>query len=115
MTDRDVAGRIPPTGGIEIPPPPEDLSGAAAELWRETLGRFPFLATELALVTSGLRSLDRAEYAREVLKVEGLTLTTESTGVTRAHPLIRVEAEARREFRLTWRTLGLVDAKGPDR
>jgi phage terminase small subunit len=115
MTDRDVAGRIPPTGSIEIPPPPDGLSAAAAALWRDTLGRFAFHATELALVTSALRSLDRAERAREVVEAEGLTVTTDSTGATRAHPAIRVEAESRREFRLTWRTLGLVDAKGPDR
>ena len=105
-----IAGRI--AGPPDIPPPPDGLSEDAGRLWRETLARYCFAPSELALVESALRSLDRAEAARALVEAEGLCTTTESSGAVRAHPAIRIENEARREFRLTWRVLGLVDPSG---
>lgn len=94
-------------------PPPPGLSLPARRLWTDAVSAFPFRPTELALLESALRALDRAEAARAQVEAEGLTVVTEATGAVRAHPSIRTEAESRREFRLTWRALGLVDSSGP--
>jgi phage terminase small subunit len=92
---------------------PTGLSASARGIWRSTLERFPFRLTELALLESALRALDRAEAARAVVEREGLTVVTPDSGVIRPHPACSIEAEARREFRIAWRTLGLVDSSGP--
>ncbi|HUE96841.1 MAG TPA: P27 family phage terminase small subunit [Longimicrobiaceae bacterium] len=96
------------------PSAPEGLSESGARLWASALERFPFRPTELALLESALRALDRAEKARAVVECEGLTVETPSSGVVRPHPACSIEAEARREFRIAWRTLGLVDSNGPE-
>lgn len=105
-----VAGKIKPKP--DPPRAPAHLSNSSQRLWRETVRSFDFAGTELALLESALRSLDRAEEARALVEEEGLTTVTESSGTVHAHPAVRIEAEARREFRIAWRTLGLVDSEG---
>lgn len=110
MSQRDaVAGHI---SRDDSPRAPTHLSAAVRRLWRDTVRAFEFAPTELALLESALRSLDRAESARAQVEAEGITVATERTGAVHVHPAVRVEAEARREFRISWRTLGLVDPEG---
>ena len=110
MSGSDVAGSIHPK--LKPPPPPDGLSEGSAKLWRTTVSEFVFGSTELALLESALRALDRAEEARSIVEEAGPVWVTERTGAIHAHPCVRIEAEARREFRLCWRQLGLVDADG---
>lgn len=108
--NQSIAGKI--GGPPHIAAPPDGLSDEAAGIWSDTLASYAFAPSELALLESALRSLDRAEVARAQVEDEGITVTTESSGAVRAHPAIRIENEARREFRLTLRVLGLVDPSG---
>ena len=106
--------RDPVVGSIGTRPTraPAHLSAVSGRLWRDVVRAFEFAPSELVLLESALRSLDRAESARAQVEAEGITVATARTGVVHVHPAVRVEAEARREFRISWRTLGLVDPDG---
>jgi len=104
-----IAGKI---SGDALPDPPEGLSGASVALWREVVAGHPFHLSELPVLESGLRARDRAEQAAAIVEREGLTVTTESTGAVRPHPACAIEMQARKEFRLVWSRLGLIDATG---
>jgi len=84
----------------------------SGRLWRDVVRAFEFGPTDLVLLESAFRSLDRAESCRAQVDREGVTVLTERTGAVHVHPAVRVEAEARREFRISWRALGLVDVAG---
>ncbi len=103
-----VAGRI---GRKELPRAPTGLSASARRLWRSAVEAFQFADPELAVLESACRCWTRAEEARAVLADEGLT-TTAGSGMRHAHPLLRVERDCMKEFRLSWRALGLVDVDG---
>lgn len=105
----DVVGHIEPG---DMPVPPADLSESSRRLWRDTVKEFEFGPTELALLESGCRAWDRGERARAIIEEEGMYYVTERSGVPHLHPAVRAEAEAQREFRLTWRQLGLATAQG---
>lgn len=107
-----IAGKI---GNSALPDAPSGLSEAAQRMWQETVQRFVFVPSELSLVESALRAWDRAESARAMVEDEGLTVQTETTGAVRPHPACAIESQARREFRIAWSRLGLVDASGGDR
>ena len=51
-----------------------------------------------ALLLQGLRAMDQAEQAAEVIAREGLTVTSERSGLTRAHTLLRTQREATAEM-----------------
>jgi phage terminase small subunit len=42
------------------------------------------------------------------VKREGLTITSERSGVVHAHPLLRVETESRKQFLQCWGALGMI-------
>jgi phage terminase small subunit len=66
----------------------------------------------LALIQSALEALDRADEAAGILRQEGLTFTTASTGAVHVHPALRIEKDARSHFLAAWRALALEwDAK----
>ena len=86
---------------------PAGLSDRTAELWRSVVPRRARSPERLALLEVALRALDRADQAAEILGREGLTTTTGKTGVVHAHPLIKVEREARALFISAWNALKL--------
>ncbi len=47
-----------------------------------------------ALLLQGLRAFDQAEAAAAIIAREGLAVTSERSGLTRAHTLLRVQREA---------------------
>lgn len=81
-------------------------------MWNEAVEQFVFCNSELAALESTLRALDRAEEARAMVEREGLTVTTASSGAVRPHPACAIEMQARKEFRIGWSRLGLIDASG---
>ncbi len=100
---------------MTIPKTPSGLSPRSGHLWRETLSTWELSPTEMAVLEGGLRSLDRADQAAEVLKEEGLS-TVDRYGAPRAHPLIDIELRARREFANAVRQLGVkLTAETPPR
>jgi phage terminase small subunit len=90
-----------------FPAPPEHLSERSRDLWRQ-LG--PTEARSLQRRTFfqvGLEALDRADEARRLVAVEGMTTTTESTGAMHVNPLVKIERDSRAQFVHIWDLLGL--------
>jgi phage terminase small subunit len=95
-----------PAAKFEIPPPAH-LSERSQALWRELEGKAANTPGRRALFQSALESLDRADQARAVIGIEGLTSKTESTGAIHVHPCARIEREARAQFTKIWIDLQL--------
>ena len=92
---------------IEAPEPPAHLSDESKALWRAVVPDRVLSPGRVALLQEALSALDRADQARVILEKEGLTVVTESTGMIRAHPLLRVEKDSRQLFARMWNILGL--------
>ena len=60
----------------------------------------------LAMLQAALEAMDRADAAREVVSREGMTTTTQRSGVQHLHPLLKVEKESRHQFTTLWANLG---------
>ena len=80
------------------PNPPAHLSPAAVAIWWH-LGptRCKTVGRQL-LLQAALEAWDRAEACRVTIEAEGMVADTKSTGARHAHPLLRVEKEARAQF-----------------
>jgi phage terminase small subunit len=87
--------------------PPAGLSNRACKLWRSLVPRRARSPERLTLLETALRALDRADQAAQVLDQEGLTFSTQKTGAVHAHPLVKVEKEARSLFMSAWSALKL--------
>jgi phage terminase small subunit len=92
----------------EPPPAPEHLSQRTATLWKEIYPEHirDHRGRETVFLTA-LECLDRCDAARRQIAAEGMTVTTPRSGVPHTHPLIRVEADARRQFQKLWGMLNL--------
>jgi phage terminase small subunit len=90
----------------EPPAPPGHLSARSQELWRELHDELEDNRGREVLFIQALESLDRADVARAQIAAEGPVLTT-SGKMAHAHPAVKIESEARREFLKLWKTLGL--------
>ena len=97
----------PPLPPPEPIPAPDHLSDRSKALWRGVVPSRAKSAARLALVATALEALDRANECREAIAKEGMTSRTETTGALHVHPLVKVEAEARRQFAAIWRSLDL--------
>ncbi|MCI0637981.1 MAG: hypothetical protein L0Y72_23595 [Gemmataceae bacterium] len=86
---------------------PSHLSARSRALWAELVPRRAESPERLALLQTALEALDRADQARVVVKKEGLTKTTERSGAVHLHPLLKVEADSRRQFARIWAELNL--------
>jgi len=60
-----------------------------------------------ALLLQGLRAFDQAEEAAAIIQREGLAVTSEQSGLTRAHTLLRVQREAAAEMLKVFKLLEL--------
>jgi phage terminase small subunit len=88
-------------------PAPAGLSDRSRALWCQLVPARARTPERLALLAEALRCLDLADQAREAVRRDGLTTTTARSGVVHVNPLLRVEAEARRDFARLWDMLGL--------
>lgn len=87
--------------------PPPHLSARARGLWADIVPRRGRSPERLVLLAHALEQLDRADAAREAIAREGLTLKAKRSGAVKAHPALRIEAAARREFFKLWKELHL--------
>jgi P27 family predicted phage terminase small subunit len=98
---------MPQKPPLPPPDPPAHLSESSRELWRSVVkdhrDQDP---SRTALVQVALEALDRAEQASAVLKVEGLTATTATTGAVHVHPAVKVERDSQALFVRIWLQLG---------
>jgi P27 family predicted phage terminase small subunit len=62
---------------------------------------------QLALFIRGLELMDQADEAAKIIRKEGLTVTSERSGLTRAHPLLSVQKETTAAMLKIWKILGL--------
>ena len=85
-----------------FPDPPPHLSLRAQQLWRELGPRKAAETGRQVLFQRALELLDRADTARAAVAADGLTQTTERSGVAHAHPAIRVEQDAHKQFVRLW-------------
>jgi phage terminase small subunit len=83
------------------------LSPRAASFWKSLVPRRCASPERLLLLEAALEALDRADTALEILNRDGLTYTTETMKAVHAHPMLKVEADARRTFVRLWLALGL--------
>lgn len=86
--------------------PPAHLSPRTQALWHSVVPKRARSSERLALVTTALEALDRADKARDEVDAAGMTTTTKTTGAVHLHPLLRVERESRQLFSKLWRDLG---------
>jgi hypothetical protein len=86
---------------------PEFRTHAARDLYEAIDAAYHSSPSEQALLVEAMKSLDRAEQAREAVGAE-LTVFARG-GEPKAHPLLLVERDARAAFARLMRQLGLDD------
>jgi P27 family predicted phage terminase small subunit len=87
--------------------PPAHLSQASQALWRRIVPKRAKSPGRLALLTTALGALDRADAAGAVIEREGMVLTGKAGSLPHAHPLLRVEKDSRALFARCWADLHL--------
>ncbi len=87
--------------------PPSHLSADSAELWREVTDAYVFAVEGYPVLETALTALDRARQARQEIEKAGLLFVNEATGTPHSNPMLRVERDAQKEFRLAWKQLDL--------
>lgn len=96
--------------------PPRHLSRTAKAWWATVNAEFELLPHHAHILSLAAQALDRCEQARQILKRDGLIIST-ADGSMKAHPAVAIERDARTAFVRICRELRLDDdALGdPDR
>lgn len=92
-----------------FPDPPEHLSEKAIELYRFYVGLTIRAPAQIALFIKGLEALDQADEAARIIREEGLSTTSERSGLKRQHPLLNTQKEAMAQVTKIWKVLRLSD------
>lgn len=101
------------SNGDELPEPPDHLTAESARLWRQTVRKYVFGLEGLPLLENALTALDRAREARHDIAANGIRWTNPDSGAVHVNPSVRVERDAMKEFRLTWKNLDLPIEESP--
>jgi P27 family predicted phage terminase small subunit len=96
---------VAPVITAELPLPPDHLSPAMQQWWRQVMADYELEPHHLHVLEAACDAWDRMVQARTVLAREGLTVTTKS-GV-KQHPAINVERDSRLGFARLLRELDL--------
>jgi phage terminase small subunit len=88
------------------PEPPAALSEESKTLWRAVIGKCK-TAGRQAMLTETLLARDRADQCKAKVDGDGLTVTTQRSGVSHIHPLLAAEERFRRQFLSGCQSLGL--------
>lgn len=86
--------------------PPPGLSDQAAGVWAAVVAQWVLGGEELLLLQGALESWDTYTIARSQVRREGPVATSQS-GVTKRHPALLVARDSFRDFRDSFRQLGL--------
>ena len=90
----------------EPPKPPKNLSKAAETLWKQVVSDFELELHHLNLLAEACQQLGRAEAARKLIEVEGITVADRFRQV-KPHPAVDIERQAATTFQRLMRELGL--------
>jgi len=90
-----------------IPAPPEHLSEKSKELFTFYAERSVETPAQIALLVQGLEALDMADECTRTIAREGLTVTSERSGLTRQHPTLNTKREATATMLKAFKMLGL--------
>ena len=82
----------------EKPAPPDHLSEKAKEIFSFYVQKNKPSPGQIALLILGLEKLDTVDECGQIIRTEGLTVTSERSGITRKHPLIDTQKEATNMF-----------------
>jgi len=96
---------VRPMAPLPVPDPPPHLSEAMRAWWRQVMGDYELEPHHVHLLEAACDAWDRTTQAREVLREEGLTVTTKS-GCKR-HPCCDIERDSRLSFMRALRELDL--------
>lgn len=91
---------------------PAGLSNQAAGVWSAVVSKWILGAEELLVLQGALESWDAYTVARAQVKREGPVVTSRS-GVSKRHPALLVARDSFRDFRDSFRQLGLDTVVGP--
>jgi phage terminase small subunit len=87
--------------------PPDYLQFSTKKWWKDTVSRWVLEPHHIRLLTLAASSWDRAEQARELLAVHGLTYTDPKSGRPCSRPEVAVERDSRLAFARLIRELDL--------
>jgi P27 family predicted phage terminase small subunit len=104
--------RLVPSASVpaELPPAPEHLSPAMQAWWKQVMTDYALDPHHLRLLEAAADAWDRMTQARDVLRDEGLTVTTAHG--SKKHPAADIERDSRLAFARLLRELDL-DADPP--
>ncbi len=94
------------------PRAPAGLGVPGRRFWGRITGAYGVPDPALDVLEQACRALDRAEECRAVIEAEGLVVL-DRFDQSRAHPLLAAERDARSQFRMLFRELGLEEPEPP--
>ncbi len=92
--------------------PPAGLSDQAGGVWSAVLAEWVLGAEELLVLQGALESWDAYTVARALVRREG-PVSISRSGVQKRHPALLVARDSFRDFRESFRQLGLDTAVAP--
>lgn len=86
---------------------PEHLSTKSKKMFEYYSGKAAVTPGQIALLVTALECLDEADSCTEAIAKQGLTVTSERSGITRQNPLIGTRREAQQTVIKIFKLLGL--------
>ena len=77
-----------------FPKPPEHLSVKSQELYNFYIRKSVRAPGQIAFFVRGLEAMDIADECTRIIRLEGLTVKSERSKMTRQHPLLNTRKEA---------------------
>ena len=91
----------------EQPAPPDHLSKKAKKIFRFYVAEEKRAPGQIALLIRGLEALDTADECGRIIRADGLTSTSERSGLARQHPLFNTQKENTNIMLKVWKQLQL--------
>lgn len=98
---------------LPVPDPPAHLSERARAIWRDAVAGPVKTPSQASLLLVGLEALDRGAQARMIIDKEGLIQRTERSGVSHAHPAVKIEKESLALAAKVFISIGMTVPPGP--
>lgn len=89
------------------PAAPEYLSEKAKMIFKFYVGLTIRAPGQIALFVRGLEAMDQADEAGRLIREQGLSQTSERSGLERQNPLLNAQKEATATMIKIWKSLGL--------
>lgn len=92
---------------VRVPEPPDWVQPPERAFWEATVRDYVIEGPALAMLEVACSAMQRLREARDVLDREGLVIPGRYEGMTRQHPLVTVERDARVQLLRALRELDL--------